>query len=250
MKSDNLIYKIVNRYIGVSGGYLGLPAENRFTYGSHREFYPEYCDLTKDTSGEGTTRDNFIRIFTESAPKEQAKIIRGVIERFPVGPEPATRTEDLKQQLLAEAKKLDTVDYINQPSLEVQSGTVFEALEDAKSLIENRKAVSAVDRVHTAFHGYLRFLCKASKISFEQKDDIVSLVKKIFNEHPKLKIKIKAQEIQNIAKSLASISDSLNPIRNQGSLAHPNETLLDEPEATLVINSVRSLMIYLEAKLK
>jgi len=42
---------------------------------------------------------------------------------------------------------------------------------------------------------------------------------------------------------------SLNPIRDQGSLAHPNEALLDEPEATLVINTVRTLMIYLEGKL-
>lgn len=249
MKSENLIFKIVNRYIGVSGGYLGLPPESRFTYKTHAEFYPEYCDLKKDTSGEGTTRETFIRIFTESAPKEQAKIIRGVIEKFPVGSEPATRTEELKKQLLDAASKLEGADYITQPSLEIESEGVFEALEDAKSLIENRKAVSAVDRVHTAFQGYLRSLCKKSNILFEQKDDLVALIKKIFGEHPKLKIKLKAQEIQNIARSLVSISDSLNPIRNQGSLAHPNETLLDEPEATLVINSVRSLMIYLESKL-
>lgn len=250
MKSEVLVYKIVNRYIGVASGYLGLPAEERFTYKTHKEFYPEYCDIKKDTSGEGTTRDIFIKIFTESTPKEQAKIIRGIIEKFPVGPEPKTRTEELKQQLLSAATKLDNVEYISQPTFEVQGEAVFEALEDAKSLIENRKAVSAVDRVHTAFHGYLRFLCKNSNISFEQKDDLVSLIKKIFNDHPKLKIKLKAQEIQNIARSLVSISDSLNPIRNQGSLAHPNETLLDEPEATLVINSVRSLMIYLESKIK
>lgn len=154
MKSENLIYKIVNRYIGVSGGYLGLPLENRFTYKTHTEFYPEYCDLKKDTSGEGTTRETFIKIFTESTPKEQTKIIRGVIEKFPVGLEPATRTDELKRQLLEAASKLDGADYITQSSLEIESEGVFEALEDAKSLIENRKAVSAVDRVHTAFQGY------------------------------------------------------------------------------------------------
>jgi hypothetical protein len=43
MKTENLIIKIVNRYIGVEGGYLG-----DFTYRNHREFYPEYCDLVKN----------------------------------------------------------------------------------------------------------------------------------------------------------------------------------------------------------
>ena len=34
------ITRIVNRYIGVSGGYLG-----DFSYGSHYDFYGEYCEL-------------------------------------------------------------------------------------------------------------------------------------------------------------------------------------------------------------
>jgi hypothetical protein len=34
------IARLVNRYIGVSGGYLG-----DFSYRTHAEFYPEYCDL-------------------------------------------------------------------------------------------------------------------------------------------------------------------------------------------------------------
>ena len=251
MKSENLIYKIVNRYIGVSGGYLGLPVESRFTYRTHHEFYPEYCDLKKDTySIEGTTREVFIEIFTTSTLKEQAKIIRGVIERFPTGEGATTRTETLKKQLLDEAAKLENADYVGEPILEVESEAVFEALEDARSLIENRKAVSAVDRVHTAFQGYLRAVCRKEKISFEEKDDLVALIKKVFANHPKLTVSHKAEEVKNIVRNLASISDSLNPIRNQGSRAHPNEKVLEEPEAVLVVNAVRTVMTYLEAKLK
>ncbi len=90
----------------------------------------------------------------------------------------------------------------------------------------------------------------SSEIPFDtKKDDIVVLVKAVFTSHAKFKVRVKETEIRNIARSLASISDSLNPIRNQGSLAHPNESLLDEPEATLVINAVRTLMTYLESKL-
>jgi Abortive infection C-terminus len=74
------------------------------------------------------------------------------------------------------------------------------------------------------------------------------LVKKIFATHPKFQTLVRGGGTGNIAKSLASISNALNPIRNRGSLAHPNESLLDEPEAMLVINAVKTLMTYLEAR--
>ena len=42
--------------------------------------------------------------------------------------------------------------------------------------------------------------------------------------------------------------DALNPVRNNASVAHPNEVLIGEPEAMLVINTVRTLLSYLENK--
>lgn len=245
MKTGNLIIKIVNRYIGVEGGYLG-----NFTYRAHREFYPEYCDLVKDPDSiEGTTRGRFITIFQNSTPKEQAKIIRGIIERFPLGEGPKTRTKELQESLLKEAERLDTADYLSEPDL-LSADHVIEILEDAKSLIENRKAVSAVDRVHTAFHGYLREICRNQEIDFTEKDGLVILVKKIFSRHPRLNISIKSAEVQNIVKNLTSIADSLNPVRNQGSRAHPNENVLEEPEAVLIINTVRTVLAYIESKIR
>jgi hypothetical protein len=46
-----------------------------------------------------------------------------------------------------------------------------------------------------------------------------------------------------------SILDALNPARNRGSLAHPNDVLLDESEAVLFINAARTTLQYLDAKL-
>jgi hypothetical protein len=80
------ITRIVNRYIGVSGGYLG-----DFSYGSHSDFYPEYCDLDLNPFEyltEGTTGERFIRVLEQSAPYVQAKIIRDVLEKYPPGSEP------------------------------------------------------------------------------------------------------------------------------------------------------------------
>ena len=86
--------KIVNRYIGVTGGYLG-----DFSYRTHADFYPEYCDLEIDPHRyEGTTRQRFIAIISEQEPWVQARVVRGVTERFPVdGPaSPPTRTKELR----------------------------------------------------------------------------------------------------------------------------------------------------------
>jgi Abortive infection C-terminus len=41
----------------------------------------------------------------------------------------------------------------------------------------------------------------------------------------------------------------MSPVRNMASVAHPNERLLDEPEAMLVVNACRTVLQYLDAKI-
>ena len=47
---------------------------------------------------------------------------------------------------------------------------------------------------------------------------------------------------------MATILDALNPVRNQASVAHPNPELISEDEAFLVVDTVRTLLNYLERK--
>ena len=54
---------------------------------------------------------------------------------------------------------------------------------------------------------------------------------------------------KTVLNASASILDALLPVRNQGSMAHPNAELLGEPEARLIINVGRTLLNYLDAKL-
>jgi very-short-patch-repair endonuclease len=82
MLKKSEIYKLVNEYIGVYNGYM-----RDFSYKSHYEFYPDYCDLeinVKDYEP-GTTREKFIRILEEASPLVQAKILRGVFKKYPLG---------------------------------------------------------------------------------------------------------------------------------------------------------------------
>ena len=78
--TNSEIMKIVTRYVGISGGYLG-----DFSYRTHADFYPEYCGEDIDPyKYEGTTRERFITILSGSSPQVQAKIVRGISERFPL----------------------------------------------------------------------------------------------------------------------------------------------------------------------
>jgi len=139
---------------------------------------------------------------------------------------------------------------VGSPILPTSADKVNEALADAEELLRSRSASSAVDRLHTAFHGYLQEQCQACGVTYSTDDSITTLYKKLRENHQHLKEEItKHDEIKRICNSLAAIIDSLNPIRNRLSRAHPNEIIIGEDEAFLVINIIRSLFHYLNAKL-
>jgi hypothetical protein len=108
---------------------------------------------------------------------------------------------------------------------------------------------SAVDRVHTAMHGYLRSLCQETGIDHGARSTMNQLFKAVRAEHPTLAdLGTRPEEVTRVLGSMASILDALNPVRNNASVAHPNEQLIGEPEALLLINTVRTLLSYFENK--
>ncbi|MEE4137967.1 abortive infection family protein [Pseudomonas viridiflava] len=56
-------------------------------------------------------------------------------------------------------------------------------------------------------------------------------------------------DVAKVLQSFASVLDALNTVRNHGSVAHPNEHLIEAPEAFLFVNAVRTLFHYLNNKL-
>ena len=111
--SESEIKKIVNRYIGVFEGYLG-----DFTHRTHASFYPEYCGLEIDPDDYQRPQDEqrtpirkrFIAILESSSPQTQAKIVRGVLQRFALDAaveKAPTRTKELYEELVALAQRLE-----------------------------------------------------------------------------------------------------------------------------------------------
>jgi len=74
------INKLVKRYIGVNGGYLG-----DFSYRTHQDFYLDLGLDIDPNEFDGTTRARFIKILSESASEVQARILEGILDKYPVG---------------------------------------------------------------------------------------------------------------------------------------------------------------------
>jgi len=142
----------------------------------------------------------------------------------------------------------DNADAVSTPTLEITSAVVERALLDFETLIKSNGAISGIDRVHAALHGYLIAVCKDANIPAKDNADITSLFNPVRQQHPNFQAKPAGTETQKMLRRLAQIADTMNPVRNHSSLAHPNDELLEE-EAMLAANAVRSLLHYLNMKL-
>jgi hypothetical protein len=246
---DNLlrgrdIFRLVEDYIGVTGGYLG-----DFSYRSHEEFYRQFCDLDMNPSGlPGTTRQRFIQILSHAPPAYQARIIRGILEKYPVESAPG-RTKERYDYFSSLAQRVEG-NIVAAPEPRATRDVVLEALRDAEILIRDGRPTSAVDRVHTALHGHLHALCEARHLATPNQATLNQLFNALRQTGPELQpTGARADDINRVIRSTAAILDALNPVRNQATLAHPNAELLEDAEAMLVVNVTRSLLAYIDAKL-
>jgi hypothetical protein len=247
------IFLLVNDYLGGEGGYLW-----GFSYAEHDEFYPHWCKLDIDASAAraryGTTRKAFIGVLRESGPDVQARIVDGVLDKYPLDKHPEEQ-RDAKQRvrdrLVAVAARLRGGPSVALADLRVESEAVGRAIADAETLIRDRGATSGVDRVHTTLHGYLRAVAAEHNLTIASDASMTDLIKALRINAPALQESgPRSQDTGAILKAVGSILGSLDPIRNMASGAHPNERVLAEPEALLVIDSARTILNYLNRKLR
>lgn len=248
------INKLVEDYIGTTdAGYL-----NHFSYSSHDRFYHHYCDVEVDVQSyrdQGlSTRKAFTAILKDLDPRSQAKVIRGTFEMLPPPEQPDDEEERKKvrihNELLAVAAQLESDGLVNLPVPANTSEVVYSALQDAETLLATSGPVRAVDRAHTALHGYLNHLCATRGITMPPDSALTYVFKIVREQFPEFSGPICHDDhAKRLFGSLAGALDSLNTIRNRGSMAHPNEVLLEAAEAMLYINLSRAVISYLETRL-
>lgn len=238
------VLRIVNRYIGVDGGYLG-----DFSYRTHTDFYPEFCGIYDIFPDEihGTTRQRFSAILVSQTPERQAKILRGVLDRFPAETEARQQFKPTIEQWI---RQLEGAPSVASPvPVASASSVVKQALLDAENLIRTSGPASAVDRVHTALHGHMNALCAEAGIALPERATLQVAMKKLRENHPSLMPSgPRADEVSRVLYSMAGTLDALTTLRNNASAAHPNELLLGDHEALLAINAARTIFAYVDAK--
>jgi hypothetical protein len=135
------------------------------------------------------------------------------------------------------------------PSPRITTEAIESALADAELLLRSRGPTSALDRAHTAMHGYLRAAIDRGGNNARSTASVTELFKQL-RMMELVEFVSRADETKRIIMALASIVDAANTLRNTASGAHPTSEVLEAPEAMLVINAVRSLVHYLDERLK
>ncbi len=201
-------------------------------------------------------RDEFSVLFARLSLDQYAEIgelhaqeqIRGMFQRI------AHVIKEVGPFTRFVAVSLDTDDKpipVSPPSPKVTSQAVERALADAQGLIHSRGPTSALDRMYTALHGYLRAVLERAKISLPTDPSVTQLFKLLRSQHPVFsKLDHGGSDSLRVATAMATVIDSLNRLRNSASGAHPNEAVLAEPEAMLAINAARTLLHYLDGKIQ
>lgn len=123
---------------------------------------------------------------------------------------------------------------------------IAKAIADAELLMSQGKYDSAFDRVHTAFHGYLRKVLDNRNVLYEESDTLSQLYNKL---HVDISANIGPTPIAELMKtslrSASGIIASINDLRNRHSLSHPNEVLLHNREAEFAIRLIKDLSDYI-----
>lgn len=247
-------------YIGGEGGYLG-----NFTYASHAQFYPMYCGVDIDTNNfQGTTRQRFTRILSEAEPFIQSKILQGVLDKctleffenqFNEGYLTQYEFEQKKRihnNILTWISELKDKGLLESKNLIYNYEFVQETLNQCQTLISQHSCQSAIDRAHTALHGYLKETCKNEGLLIKENNPrIQDYWSKLKQEHPSILIDYSQSHlpINQIVNTIGKLLENLNDIRNNKSYTHPNEEIIGEEEAKLVINLFRSILNYIDSKI-
>lgn len=125
---------------------------------------------------------------------------------------------------------------------------ISKAVADAELFMSQGKYDSAFDRVHTAFHGFLRKVLDNKGVTYEESDTLSQLYTKL---HDKIESEISFSEIAELVKktlrSTSGAVSAINEMRNRHSLSHPNSSIIDKREAEFAIKIIKDITDYINS---
>jgi hypothetical protein len=122
--------------------------------------------------------------------------------------------------------------------------STFKALADSvrKSLDEN-KPEEGLDRLHCYFVSYVRQVCEDNGITATRDEPAHSVLGK-YVKHLKAANRIESEMTGRILTYAQTCMDAFNRVRNESSLAHPNQ-LLNYQESLLIFNHVVAVVNFI-----
>lgn len=124
---------------------------------------------------------------------------------------------------------------------------IYQAIADAETLLIKNGPQYAYDRIHTALHASLRQACINHSITVDPtKDNVPGLIGVISEYLNALPDSGRNADVFRMMRSARAILHEINNLRNNNSMAHPTENLLNEADARFAINLVRSIMTYID----
>lgn len=247
------LYRLVNDYIEVHGGYLG-----DFSYRTHYEFYPYYCDLDVDVASyePGTTREKFIRILENASPKDQAAIIKGVFAKYPVQSFPE-KDRAIKQHLFDEfqpvIERLESAPRSpsdNQASEAIAQFDTIYVAEIWQQALERR--VSNPDAALTSARNLLESVCKHIlddlEVGYDEKADLPKLYKLTAGQLNLAPSQHTEKVFKQILGGCTAVVEGLGSVRNKLGDAHGKGRKPVRPaprHAELAVNLAGSMATFL-----
>lgn len=142
-------------------------------------------------------------------------------------------------------EKLEEHPTIELPKVESPDKILKRCIEEFREAQADGRFLNCIDRLHTAFHAFLKSKAEGGGLTVGPRDGINEIYKL-------LRSKFELTENERVIKVLntsSNIVHQFNEIRNHNSLAHPNEGFLDEDDALYIVNTVAALFHYLNAKI-
>ncbi|MEO0645125.1 MAG: abortive infection family protein [Cyanobacteria bacterium J06650_10] len=141
--------------------------------------------------------------------------------------------------------KEDSIPSTELPYIESADKTLKTVIEEFRASIQSGKYLSSIDRLHTAFHAFLRQKASESGCTLQGNEGITKIYS-ILRQSGDI---AESPRVEKILKMVATIVNEFNEIRNHHSLAHPNKELLSEDDALFVVNCISATFHYLNARL-
>ncbi|MCB1676957.1 MAG: abortive infection family protein [Halioglobus sp.] len=242
----------LERALGMESGYVLNFSDRTFD-----DFFFETVNIDPSANstlfnGRGTSKAKRLRSFIERAPSGMvAKVLRELWEyRDAEASYAVLRGEDQIRKLYYStvARFEGQTDQIDTSSIEAfePNETLEELVASIRRDLDAKKPQTALDRLHTyCMKRFAALIRKHGGADCGKDDPLHSRVGKyvkLLQQHHNL-----TPLSERIVKSSISIFEAMNPIRNDQSLAHDNETLVGMDEARFIFDSITAFLRFSKA---